>query len=555
MKTSNLCKRKLRYLSIPHLSICSISSQFSLSHLILSSPTKTLVSPRLFGNSICSSSFRNPTLDRPYSLISTTGSFSFCSETYPFPRSLCLFKYNGCRSLSSFSSSSHGSPSVRSMTYPYLQSSNCFRFIGCKGRYKDYTSQSFNLYLLKPRAHDCFHFYSISSIAASQYKKLHTDELRPVATRKDVFKIIGLLRSNEDDLESKLSLLNLRLSITSVTQILRALNSKKRSALHFFQWIRRWQPELEFNSDICSLVINNCGRLDDYDVMLCLLNDFSLKSLSLTNKAFGFLLSTATAEILLRKSTQRVIDILCEVGGTCYRTGVYSLIEMFSVLGSFNMAKFVIEKTERRLSFYSILIREMCKRCDFKGARDVMDEMRKAGCNPSPQTYNYIISSLLKNGKNNDAYELFLKMKESNCPPDALTFEIFIYNFCREGKLDVAFKFFDEEVARGLEPRLSTHAAFIKGLFNSQQYEEAYKYVLGLGDKRLSCVNYSLLASLHQKRGNVVAAEYILSEMMKKGLRPHFNLYMRVLKHLQKSGRKRLAAELQEKFLQLDLRA
>ncbi|KAJ9167401.1 hypothetical protein P3X46_022056 [Hevea brasiliensis] len=553
MKSSKLFKSNLRYLSNPHLSICSISSHYSLTHFLLSFPTKTLVSPRLFGSPICNSSFRNLTLDHPYSSISTIGSFLFCSETYPFHHSLCLFKYNGCRNLSPFSS--YGSPSLSPMTYSYLQSSNCFGFTRCNCRYKDYTKQNFNLYLFKSRAHYCFRFYSVSSIDASQCKKLHTDELRPIATPKQVFKIIGLLRSNEDDLESKLCKLNLRLSITSVARVLRALSSKKRSALHFFQWIRHWQPELECNSDICSLIIDNCGRLGDYDAMQCLLNDFSLKSLSLTNKAFGFLTSTGTTETLLRKSTQRVIDILCEVGGTCYGTGVYSLIEMFSDWGSFDMAKFVIEKTERRLSFYNVLIKEMCQRCDFKGARDMMDEMREAGCNPSSQTYNYIISSLLKNGKNADAYELFQKMKESNCSPDALTFEIFIYNSCCGGKLDVAFEFLDEEVASGLEPRLLTHAAFIKGLFNSQQYEEAYKYVLSSDDKCSSSVNYSLLAGLNQKRGNVGAAEYILSEMIKKGLRPHYNVYMRVLKQIQRSGKKTSAADLQEKFLQLELRA
>ncbi|KAF2300610.1 hypothetical protein GH714_014485 [Hevea brasiliensis] len=274
---------------------------------------------------------------------------------------------------------------------------------------------------VESRAHYCFRFYSVSSIDASQCKKLHTDELRPIATPKQVFKIIGLLRSNEDDLESKLCKLKSKTIYYIGGSGSSSLSSKKRSALHFFQWIRHWQPELECNSDICSLIIDNCGRLGDYDAMQCLLNDFSLKSLSIDNKAFGFLPSTGTTETLLRKSTQRVIDILCEVGGTCYGTGVYSLIEMFSDLGSFDMAKFVIEKTERRLSFYNVLIKEMCRRCDFKGARDMMDEIREAGCNPSSQTYNYIISNLLKNGKNADAYELFQKMKESNCSPDALT--------------------------------------------------------------------------------------------------------------------------------------
>ncbi|KDP45620.1 hypothetical protein JCGZ_17227 [Jatropha curcas] len=309
------------------------------------------------------------------------------------------------------------------------------------------------------------------------------------------------------------------------------------------------------NSDICSLVVDNCGRLGHYNAMQCLLNDFKLNRLSLTKKAFEFLPVMAANEELLRKSTQSVIDMLHEVGGTCYGTGVYSLVELFCVLGSFDMAKFVIETTERKLSYYGVFIREMCRRCDFEGAGNMMDEMRMAGCEPNAQIYNYIISCLLRNGKKDDACKLFQEMKEKNCPPDALTFEIFIHDSCKDHKFDIAFEFFDEMVSRGLEPRLSTHAVFIKGFFNSQQYGEAYKYVVGSDDKYSASMNYTLLASLHQKRGNLVAAENILSEMIKKGLRPHFKVYMKVLKNLGKSGDEKLALDLQQKFFQLEHRA
>ncbi|EEF36894.1 pentatricopeptide repeat-containing protein, putative [Ricinus communis] len=422
-------------------------------------------------------------------------------------------------------------------------------------RYEGYTSQGLNLYLFSYPGYGSLRLYSVSSSDASLYKKLHTDELRPKATRKQVSVIIGLLITEDNELETKLNSLGVRLSIGSVRWVFQVLNREKKSALQFFHWIRRWQPELEGNSDICSLVIDNCGHLDDYKAMRCLLDGFSLQRLFLTKKAFEYLQLTSSKEELLKKATQNVVDILQEIGGTSYGTGVPSLIEMFSDLGSFDMAKFVIEKTGRKLSYYNVLIRELCRRGDFKAARDLMDEIGKEGCNPSAHTYNYIISSLLKNGKNADACEVFQEMQDNDCPPDALTFEIFIYNSCNEGKLDNAFEFFDDMVARGLEPRLLTHAAFIKGFFNSQQYEKAYKYVVGSDDKYSSNVNYSLLANLHQKQGNLVDAENILSEMIKKGLRPHFNVFMKVKKHLMKSGNEELATSLQKKFLQLEVRA
>ena len=68
-----------------------------------------------------------------------------------------------------------------------------------------------------------------------------------------------------------------------------------------------------------------------------------------------------------------------------------------------------------------------------------------------------------------------------------------------------------------------------------------------------SSLNYSLLASLHQKKGNVVIARNILLEMIKKGLRPNFAVYMRVLRHLKNAGREDLARDLKSSFSSLSL--
>ncbi|KAJ6855435.1 pentatricopeptide repeat-containing protein [Populus alba x Populus x berolinensis] len=421
-------------------------------------------------------------------------------------------------------------------------------------RYNGHNSQSLNLYLFKSSIHGYLRGYKTSSFDV--YKEMGTGRVRPKAMQKQVAYIIDLIKRDEYDLEYKLGSLSVKLSIASVTLVFHVLNSEKVSALRFFRWIRHWQPELRCNSDICSLVIDNCGRLDDYDAMRSLLNEFNENRLCLTKKAFEFLHVMNVTNESLVESTQRVIALLLEVRGSCYGW-VSSLIEMFSVLGSFDMVEFVMKKTERKISYYYIFIREMCRRCDFKGVRDIQNEMRKEGFELNARIYNYLISCLLKNCEYTDACKVLTEMQDEDCPPDALTFEIFIYYCCNNGKIEIACHYFDEMVARGLEPRLSTHAAFIKGFFNSEQYEEAYKYVVD-SDKKYkctSCMNYSLLARLHQKRGNLVIAQNILSEMIKKGLRPYFKVYMKVFNCLNKSGRETLATDLQEQFHQLHSKA
>ncbi|XP_050220098.1 pentatricopeptide repeat-containing protein At5g61990, mitochondrial-like [Mercurialis annua] len=484
MKTSNLTKINVRYLSTSCICPCSPHAQ------TLISSSRPLL--------------HNRKLNYSHSLISSSGSYSYFHHSFR--------KFSAC-----------------SISCPWTQSLNCL---------------SFSRFSLR--------FFSLS---ASQCNKLHAHHLRPEATRNQVSVIIGLLITEDKDLKTKLNSLSFGLSIADVSWVFNFLDSKKKPALDFFHWIRRWQPELERNSHVCSMVVRNCGCLNDYDAMRCLLKDFSLNGLFISKKAFEYLNVISANEDLLRKCTSDVVGILQEVGGTSYGSGVYSLIEMFSELGFFDMALFVIGKTERKLSYYNVLIKVVSQRCDVKAARNLMDEMRKEGCNPNAQTYNYVISGLLKNGKYGDACNVFKEMKERGCPPDALTFEIFIYKSCNGGKLDKACEFLNEMVATGLEPRLLTHAAFIKGFVNAQQYEKAYKYVVDSADKHSSNVNYSLLADLHQKRGNLVDAVNILSEMIQKGLRPNLKVYMRVKNHIQKSGNTKLALDLQKKFHQLDFRA
>lgn len=367
---------------------------------------------------------------------------------------------------------------------------------------------------------------------------------------KQISEIINLIRNGENDLESKLNCMNVSLSEVTTYTIFRILNCEKISALRFFNWIRQSHPKFYHNSDVCSLVIDNCGRLDDFDSMFNLLNDFRIHGISLNQKAFGYLPVMISSKAVTKKFICKVVEVLDKIGGCYGISGIHILIGMLCDLGSFEMANYVIGRTEKRLSNYSILVRERCRRGHFEEARRILYEMIKVGCNPSSHNFNYVLSCLCKNDKTAEAYQVLEQMLDGGCRPDALTFEIFICYSCRLGKLDIALEWLDKMESSGIEPRATTHAAFIKCYFKLQQYEEAHRYVIVCSDKykRMSNMVYSLLASLHRKRGKPVIAQSILSEMIEKGLKPNFAVYMTVREQLQKSGREDMASNLERRF-------
>ncbi|KAE8649843.1 pentatricopeptide repeat-containing protein At5g65560 [Cucumis sativus] len=371
-------------------------------------------------------------------------------------------------------------------------------------------------------------------------------------TSNQLSNIINIIRENQEDLESKLDSPNVRLTNVLVGQILEMLNKHKISASRFFNWVSVQSCKFPCNSDVYSLLIDNFGRLDDYEGILPVLIEFGLKGIELNHKAFGFLLPLSN-EHSMKLSVVKLVKLLNEAGGTCRLSGIMALIEMFCSLGSFGMAKFVIEITEKRSSFYYIIVREKCKQKDFEGARCTLDEMRQVGCIPDAGILNYLLSSLCKNDKFGEAHNLLEEMLEQNCSPNSLTFEIIICHLCKIGNIESALGYLDMMVAGGLMPRLSTHAAFVKSYFSSQRYEEAYQYAVDSSLKYVTTQNatYSLLATLHEKRGNLVDAQKILSELMDAGLKPHFHVYTRLLKKLQVQGRGDLANDLKRKISNL----
>lgn len=365
-----------------------------------------------------------------------------------------------------------------------------------------------------------------------------------------VNQVIEVIRSNGDDCNSKLNSTGLILSVKSIFKVFQGLNSERVPGLCFYKWVRDKNPYLSWNAHVCSLMIDNCGQVGDYDTLTFLLKEFKGKRICLTDKAFEFLtMCVSLSEVEGMVMIRVLVDVLNEVGGSCRGSGICAMIKMLCTLDLFEMAMFVMELTERNVSYYNILMADRCKRHHFEEARGLLEEMRGVGCEVEADTYNYMLGSLCKSGSMYEACSLLEEMLGNNTPPTAITFEIFICFLCRIGKLDIASQFYSQMMSRGLEVRITTHAAFLEGYFKAGKYEEAHRYVqaVGVGVQSSNMV-YSLLAKLHQKKGDLVVAQRVLINMMDKGLKPYFPIYMDIIKGLKKNRRRHLADDLKRGF-------
>lgn len=412
------------------------------------------------------------------------------------------------------------------------------------------SSGSFPFHSLTPPFHDCFQFHTpryFSSYPYSSYKN------KPYATSKQVSQIITLIIEGDNDLEHRLNMMNVSLSMASVIYIFDELASQRVSALMFFRWLNVSHPELCCDPEIGCCVVDNCGLLKDFDAMVQILRDFNSKRVCLGRRAFRFLVVLRLDEDSCMECVRRIVNVLNEVGGVCQSSGLKVLVEMLSFSGFSDVAEFLIGEAGRNVDRYNFLLRMMCKRGDYERVVDLVDKMKRIGVEPNGSTYNLLISCLFKIGNFAEACQVLETMENENGLSKEFTFDTIIRLLCKHGQIDLALKFIDKMTLKGVEPCSLTHAAVIKCYFELGKYDEAHEYVVDCAGKNSysSNENYTLLASLHLKKGSVLLSHRILHEMMDKGLKPNYSVYMKIRKCLEKKNKQDLSLELSRRYMSL----
>ncbi|CAN6296784.1 unnamed protein product [Urochloa humidicola] len=371
--------------------------------------------------------------------------------------------------------------------------------------------------------------------------------------------IVRLVAAGGRSLEADLDRLDPALSHALVASTLRALTDRAVPAERFFAWasLRRGSSP---SAHAHNLLVENGGKLADYQAMSRALALMSQRRLSLTDRALAFLApSGSSRSSCVEDAARAVLRVLDDVGGPCRASGVFSLVKALAYTGEFDAAVSVIEETRRMARYYNVLVAAKCKIGDFVGAREVFDEMRRSGCAPDANTWNYLLGCLLKNGRLAEACGLVetMEMSKSGEVPDSLTYEILTYHACKAGKMDLAMQILDQMFSANLTPRITIHSAFIKGYFYAGRIEDAHKYVNDMSTRDRHSVNrnYSLLAKLLRKSGRTIDAGRVLYELMEKGLRPDHSAYVKVAKDLHKMGRGDLASELKVMFRRFNVQA
>lgn len=364
-------------------------------------------------------------------------------------------------------------------------------------------------------------------------------------------RICEIAKTAEENMEAKLTQMNVKLSPQLVIDVLRHISNHADSALRFFTWAK-CQPGYSHSAAVYNEMINIDGGNGGFQVMDSLIEEMLAKGHSLTDRAFSFMLSSPSIKSIVEK----LLDTFSKMEYPARKAAYHSLLSvLYRDKKLFGVAMSVLQEMTRRgqplsISYYNALIAAKCRSGQLLEARGLLIEMKKSGCEPDTNSYNYLLGTLCKMGKITDACQLLDVMEKSGHRSDPITYEILIFRACKTGKMDGAFEFLNKMIKDGLKPRYSTYAAFIKGYFNMRQFEEAYNFIVETSKKDPSAdsMNYTLLASLFEKSGMMLEARSVLLKMIERSLIPKFSLCRKVTSSLFQSGKQDLAQELQRKL-------
>lgn len=366
-------------------------------------------------------------------------------------------------------------------------------------------------------------------------------------------RICKIVKTADENMEAKLTQMNVKLSPQLVIDVLRHMSDHADSALRFFTWAK-YQPGYSHSSAVYNEMINIEGGKGGFHVMGSLIEEMPAKGHSLTDKAFSFMLSSPS----IKSIVENLLDTFSKMAYPGRKVAYQSLMSVLYREKLFGVAILVSQEMARRgkpltKSYYNALISAKCRNGQLLEARGLLIEMKRSGCEPDTNSYNYLLGTLCKMGKITDACQLLDVMEKSGHRPDPITYEILISYACKTGKMDGASEFLNKMIKDGLRPRYSTYAAFIKGYFNTRQFEEAYNFIVETSTKDPSAdsMNYTLLASLFEKSGMMLEARSVLLKMMKRSLIPKFSLCRKVTRSLFQSGKKDMARELQCKLTEI----
>ncbi|XP_044499798.1 pentatricopeptide repeat-containing protein At3g18110, chloroplastic-like [Mangifera indica] len=238
-----------------------------------------------------------------------------------------------------------------------------------------------------------------------------------------------------------------------------------------------------------------------------------------------------------------------------YSPNARMLATILAILGKANQESLAVEifsrtepAVENTVQVYNAMMGVYARNGRFNKVQELLDLMRKRGCEPDLVSLNTLINARLKAGSivPNLGIDLLSEVRKSGLRPDIITYNTLISACSRELNVEAAMKVYNDLEASNCQPDLWTFNAMISvygrgGL--SGKAEELYKEMESMGISP-DAVTYNSLLYAFAREGNVEKVKMISEEMVNMGFGKDEMTYNTIIHMYGKRGQNEIALQL-----------
>lgn len=301
----------------------------------------------------------------------------------------------------------------------------------------------------------------------------------------------------------------------------RTLKSLQNAARHFnFSTVNSISAVDRPSTTYYDELINQAGRVRDFDAIQSLLNKRHRDGFFNTNNTFKFISTDLSV----------LDDILKTLAGVqngfprknAHDCLIAHLSKISRTRDALRVAEImVVNKFGATAASFHPILNVLTRKKSFDEAWGVVEMMKKSGIKPDVTAYNYLLTAYCFRGDLNSAAHMLTRIEEEGLEADTRTYDALVLGACRSGKLDGALMILRRMVDDGVPPLYSTHAHVINTMMKFGYYSHAVDFVMGFGGKDygLDTENFGVLADRLIGLDKLDEAKFLLREMRRRGLR------------------------------------
>ncbi|XP_004515902.1 pentatricopeptide repeat-containing protein At3g48250, chloroplastic-like [Cicer arietinum] len=297
-------------------------------------------------------------------------------------------------------------------------------------------------------------------------------------------KVVGVILGSEwgDEVMNELAELEIRLSDSFVTRVLKELQNCPLKAYKFFHWVGS-QSVYEHNTVTYNAVARVLARPGSIKEFWSILEEMKSVRYQLDIDTY----TTITMQLVKNQMIENAVELYELMMDGSYKPSTHDCCVLLNAISTsdfpnsdlaFRVAK-KYESVGHTLTkeIYDGIHRSLTSAGKFDEAEKIVKTMSNAGFEPDSVTYSQVVFGLCKMKRLEEAHKVLEDMECCGCIPDSNTWSILIQGYCAANEVDKALHCLLKMIEKGCNADAGAISVLVDSWLSQEKIDDAYKFL------------------------------------------------------------------------------